>query len=136
MSGPDRYDAVRTAERVARESYGRLVAFLSARTRDIAGAEDALAEAFASALRTWPGTGVPQNPDAWLLTAARRRQTDAARRRKTQRGGEEHLQLMRDGIDRYGPVREGVYAMTGYEGTEAHAARLGHAAPAPTEDQP
>lgn len=92
-------EARRAAERVARESYGRLVAFLSARTRDIAGAEDALAEAFASALRTWPGTGVPHNPDAWLLTAARRRQTDAARRRKTQRGGEEHLQLMRDEIE-------------------------------------
>ena len=46
-----------------------------------------------------------------------------------------YLQLMRDGIDRYGPVREGVYAMTGYEGTEAHAARLGHATPAPTEEQ-
>ncbi|MGE0141479.1 MAG: aromatic ring-opening dioxygenase subunit LigA [Ilumatobacteraceae bacterium] len=38
-----------------------------------------------------------------------------------------YLQLMRDGIDQHGPVREGVYAMTGYEGTDAHAARLGHA---------
>jgi hypothetical protein len=47
-----------------------------------------------------------------------------------------YLQLMRDGIDRYGPVREGVYAMTGYEGTEAHAARLGHATPGRTEEQP
>ncbi len=50
---------LRTAERVARESYGRLVAFLAARTRDIAGAEDALAEAFAAALRIWPADGVP-----------------------------------------------------------------------------
>jgi len=37
----------------------------------------------------------------------------------------DYLQRMRDGIDRHGPVREGVYAMTGYEGTDAHARRLG-----------
>ena len=54
-------EAGRAAERVARESYGRLVAFLAARTRDVAGAEDALSDAFAEALRTWPADGVPQN---------------------------------------------------------------------------
>ena len=37
----------------------------------------------------------------------------------------DYLQRMRDGIDNYGPVREGVYAITGYEGTDAHAASLG-----------
>jgi hypothetical protein len=37
----------------------------------------------------------------------------------------DYLQLMRDGIETHGPVREGVYAMTGYEGTAAHAASLG-----------
>ncbi|MHA6691181.1 RNA polymerase sigma factor [Devosia sp. A449] len=82
------------AERAARDSYGRLVAFLAARTRDVAGAEDALAEAFASALTSWPADGVPDNPDAWLLTVARRRQTDMARRRQTRMAGEVHLQLM------------------------------------------
>ena len=82
-------DAHRAAERVARESYGRLLAFLAVRTRDVAGAEDALADAFAAALRTWPERGVPDNPAAWLLTAARHRQTDAARRRQTQAIGEE-----------------------------------------------
>jgi RNA polymerase sigma-70 factor (ECF subfamily) len=92
-------EAVRTAERVARESYGRLVAFLAARTRDVAGAEDALSEAFAAALRMWPDDGVPDNPDAWLLTVARRRQTDALRRRQTRSAGEEHLQLMADEIE-------------------------------------
>jgi RNA polymerase sigma-70 factor (ECF subfamily) len=66
-------EAGRAAERVARESYGRLVAVLAARTRDLAGAEDALSEAFAAALRTWPVNGVPDNPVAWLLTVARRR---------------------------------------------------------------
>ena len=90
--------AHKAAERAARESYGRLIAFLAARTRDLAGAEDALADAFAAALRTWPERGVPANPDGWLLTAARHRQTDAARRRQTQAMGEEHLQLMAEEI--------------------------------------
>lgn len=38
----------------------------------------------------------------------------------------DYLQRMRDGIDRHGPVREGVYAMTGYEGVDVHSDRLGH----------
>ena len=84
---------------MARESYGRLVAFLAARTRDVAGAEDALSEAFAAALRMWPTDGVPDNPDAWLLTVARRRQTDAIRRRQTRNAGEEHLKLIADEIE-------------------------------------
>jgi RNA polymerase sigma-70 factor, ECF subfamily len=92
-------EARRAAERVARESYGRILAFLAARTRDVAGAEDALSEAFAAALRTWPTEGVPQNPDAWLLTAARRRQTDAARRRQVQNAGQGHLQLIGDELE-------------------------------------
>jgi RNA polymerase sigma-70 factor (ECF subfamily) len=91
--------AHKAAERVARESYGRLLAFLATRTRDVAGAEDALADAFAAALRTWPDRGVPDNPGAWLLTAARHRQTDAARRRQIRDSGEEHLQLMAEEIE-------------------------------------
>jgi RNA polymerase sigma-70 factor (ECF subfamily) len=92
-------EAGRTAERVARESYGRLVAFLAARTRDVAGAEDALGEAFSAALRKWPVDGVPDNPDAWLLTAARRRQTDDTRRKQTRKAGEQHVQLIAEEID-------------------------------------
>lgn len=92
-------EARRAAERVARESYGRILAFLAARTRDVAGAEDALSDAFAAALRTWPIEGVPQNPDAWLLTAARRRQTDAARHRQVRDAGQEHLQLIGDELE-------------------------------------
>ncbi|HET6166719.1 MAG TPA: DUF6596 domain-containing protein [Marmoricola sp.] len=72
------------AERAARTAYGRLVAVLASRTRDIALAEDALADAFERALRTWPDTGVPDSPEGWLLTVARHRQSDllgsAARR--------------------------------------------------------
>ena len=72
-------DARREVERAARDSRARLVAYLAARTRDVAAAEDALSDAFGAALETWPRTGVPDNPDAWLLTAARRRLIDAAR---------------------------------------------------------
>lgn len=67
------------AEAVARRSYGKLIAFLAMRTRDVASAEDALAEAFATALDSWPKTGSPSNPEAWLLTVARRRIIDLAR---------------------------------------------------------
>ena len=76
-------DAVQTVEQVARSSYGRLVAYLAARSRDLAAAEDALAEAFLAALAQWPRDGVPQKPEAWLLTAARRRMIDATRRSAT-----------------------------------------------------
>lgn len=72
-------DASRAAEQVARDSYGRILAYLSARTHDIASAEDALADAFAKALTKWPNDGVPTNPDAWLLTVARNRLTDRQR---------------------------------------------------------
>lgn len=67
-------------EYVARDSYGRLVAYLSVHWRDIAAAEDALSDAFLAALKTWPRTSVPDKPEAWLLAAARRRLIDIARR--------------------------------------------------------
>ncbi len=72
-------DASRAAELAARNSYGRLLAFLSVRSHDIAQAEDALGDAFAKALTHWPTQGVPANPDAWLLTVARNRLTDQQR---------------------------------------------------------
>ncbi|WP_424992884.1 RNA polymerase sigma factor [Oceaniradius stylonematis] len=74
-------EAARAAESAARASYGKLIAILAKRSGDIAGAEDALADAFAKALKSWPETGVPKNPEAWLLTAARNRMTDTQRRR-------------------------------------------------------
>src|SRR5216684_1080954 len=52
-----------TTDAVARRSYGKLVAFLAARTRDVAAAEDALSEAFAAALADWPVKGCPAHPD-------------------------------------------------------------------------
>lgn len=69
----------RTVEQVARDSYGRLLAFLAARSRDVAAAEDALADAFHAALETWPRRGVPEKPEGWLLIAARRRLIDDSR---------------------------------------------------------
>ncbi len=81
----------RLAERVARESYGRLLALLAGRTRDVAAAEDALAEAFAAALAAWPRAGAPVNPEAWLFAAAKRKLIDAARRARTAREGEAEL---------------------------------------------
>jgi RNA polymerase sigma-70 factor (ECF subfamily) len=86
------------AEAVARQSYGKLVALLAARTRDVAGAEDALAEAFAAALVDWPAGGVPRSPEAWLLTVARRKWIDATRRRRSADDGSGHLQLVAEEI--------------------------------------
>ena len=72
-------DARHIAQKVARDSYGRLLAILVARNRDIAAAEDALSGAFEAALRQWPERGVPQNPQAWLITTARNTLSNQAR---------------------------------------------------------
>jgi len=87
------------AEAVARRSYGKLVALLAARTRDVAGAEDALAEAFAAALADWPASGVPRAPEAWLLTVARRKLIDAGRRRRSRQDAGAHLRLVAEEIE-------------------------------------
>jgi predicted RNA polymerase sigma factor len=85
----------RTIERVARESYGRLVAYLCAQTRDVASAEDALSNALISALTTWPRDGVPHNPEAWLLTAARHSLIDHIRHQQVAVASEPTLVLLR-----------------------------------------
>lgn len=86
--------AHRAVEAVARQSYGRLVALLSARTRDVAAAEDALADALMSALTTWPRDGIPRNPQGWLMTAARNRLLDQARHRQVRDQSAPTLELM------------------------------------------
>jgi RNA polymerase sigma-70 factor, ECF subfamily len=94
---PPSDDSARAAaEAVARASYGKLVAYLAARTRDVAGAEDALCDAFAAALADWPVHGVPDKPEAWLMTVARRKLIDAQRRRRTGEDAADHLKLMAD----------------------------------------
>lgn len=92
-------EAGRIAEAVARASYGKLLAFIAARTGDVAGAEDALSDAFATALADWPRHGVPDNPQAWLLTVARRKVIDAARRQRAKQGAGMHLRLLADELD-------------------------------------
>ncbi|MEO6610434.1 MAG: DUF6596 domain-containing protein, partial [Aestuariivirga sp.] len=83
----------------ARESYGRLVAFLAKRTRDVAQAEDALAEAFAAALKDWPRAGVPDNPAAWLIAVAKRKHVDAMRKNKSHADAAGHLLLLAEEIE-------------------------------------
>jgi len=61
---------------LVRDSYGRLLAMLAAPTRDIAAAEDALADAIERALQRWPDDGIPANPQGWILTVARNRLRD------------------------------------------------------------
>ncbi len=85
----------RAVERIARESYGRLVAYLAAHTHDLASAEDALSEALLAALTAWPRDGVPQKPEAWLLTTARHRIIDRVRHENVVLASEHTLTLMR-----------------------------------------
>src|SRR5256712_10447430 len=94
MSGGDGEKVQRTIERVARESYGRLVAYLSVHTQDLAGAEDALSEALLKALTVWPRDGVPQNPEAWLLTTARNSIIDFFRHQRVVLDSEPNLLLL------------------------------------------
>jgi RNA polymerase sigma-70 factor (ECF subfamily) len=89
------------AEAVARRSYGKLVALLAMRTRDVAAAEDALADAFAAALADWPAHGCPANPEAWLMTVARRRALDGARHRRLGDEVVNQLTILADEIDEH-----------------------------------
>ena len=90
----DAAQARSTADAVARRSYGKLVAFLAAAMRDVAAAEDALSEAFAMALADWPRNGCPANPEAWLLTVARRKGIDGNRRRRSGEAAAMQLRIL------------------------------------------
>jgi RNA polymerase sigma-70 factor (ECF subfamily) len=95
MVSPEGNEQARAAtEEVARRSYGKLVAFLAARTRDVAAAEDALSEAFASALTDWPRNGCPRNPEGWLLTVARRKTIDMFRASQRHPSSPDDLELI------------------------------------------
>ena len=96
MNEINREDTHRAIERVARESYGRLVAYLSVHTHDPASAEDALSNALVSALSHWPQEGVPKNPEAWLLTAARHSLIDAIRHQQVVTAGEPTVRLLKE----------------------------------------
>ncbi len=82
-------------ERVARESYGKLVALLAAQFRDLASAEDALSDALMTALVRWPEDGIPASPEGWLLTVARRKLLDLARQ---SRNREQHAAELQEAL--------------------------------------
>lgn len=84
------------AELAARSSYGRLLAYLAAWSRDVTAAEDALGEAFLEAVDAWPRAGVPEKPEAWLLAVARRRLVDVARHAKVEDRASVALRLVLD----------------------------------------
>jgi predicted RNA polymerase sigma factor len=72
-------DAAATVEQVWRQESSRLLGALLRITRDLDRAEDLAQEALAAALAQWPSEGVPDNPGAWLMTAAKRRAIDHIR---------------------------------------------------------
>lgn len=92
-------DAERVVEEIARTSYGRLVAYLSAQTRDPAGAEDALGDALLAALTEWPRDGVPAKPEAWLLSVARHRLIDRVRHDRVQAAAASTMRLIAERPD-------------------------------------
>ncbi len=96
MSGSQEGEVHGTVERVARESYGRLVAYLSVHTNDLGAAEDALSEALLAALTVWPRSGIPERPEAWLLTTARHSIIDAVRHQQVVSASEPTLQLLQE----------------------------------------
>jgi RNA polymerase sigma-70 factor (ECF subfamily) len=95
-----------TIEAIARDSYGRLIAYLAARSGDIAGVEDALAEAFVAALKKWPVDGIPQKPEAWLLHVARNRIIDAARHNQVQQNSETFLRQIAEEAESLADTQE------------------------------
>src|ERR1700761_5682759 len=83
MPGPP--DVRTSAEAVFRREHGRIIASLIRLCGSFDRAEEAMQEAFATALRHWAERGVPDNPAAWITTAAYRKLIDARRRERTRR---------------------------------------------------
>jgi RNA polymerase sigma-70 factor, ECF subfamily len=102
VSGPDE------VARVYRQEYGRCVATLVRVLRDIDLAEEAVQEAFATALEKWATTGLPPNPGAWIVTTARNKAIDRLRREATRedRHAEAALLHQPDEPKEVGPVRD------------------------------
>src|SRR6476620_1793741 len=97
--------------RVFRSEYGRAVAILTRVLGSIDAAEDAVQEAFAAALRTWPQTGMPPSPPGWVITTARNSGIDRLRREATRedrqaRAALLHAQRQPDEPTEEGPVRD------------------------------
>jgi RNA polymerase sigma-70 factor (ECF subfamily) len=92
--------------RIFREESGRTVATLIRVFGDIDVAEDAVQEAFAVALRTWPGDGLPPNPGGWITTTARNRAIDRLRRESRERELLSEVAVLSPGNDDLGMPEE------------------------------
>src|SRR5882672_5701480 len=85
-------DARSAAEAVFRQESGRIVASLIRISGSFDRAEEAMQEAFASALASWPVKGIPENPAAWIMAAAHHKLIDSLRREQTRREKQDSLQ--------------------------------------------
>jgi RNA polymerase sigma-70 factor, ECF subfamily len=95
-------------ERVFREGYGRAVAVLTRLVGDLGLAEEAVQDAFAVAVETWPRDGVPPSPAGWIVTTAKRRAIDRFRRESTRddRHAQALLLFAPDESEELGAVRD------------------------------
>jgi RNA polymerase sigma-70 factor, ECF subfamily len=89
-------DAQEAVTRVHRQEWARVVAALTRRFGDLDIAEEAAAEAFATAVERWPADGVPPRPGAWLTTAATRKAIDRIRRERRRDPKQKEAQLLYD----------------------------------------
>src|SRR6516165_1078052 len=78
-------------EDVFRQESGRIIATLIRIAGSFDLAEEAMQEAFASAVKNWPDKGVPDNPGAWITAVAHRKLIDQARRERTRRENQNPL---------------------------------------------
>ena len=93
VAGGDAHDAL---ARVHREEWARVVASLTRRFGDLDIAEEAAAEAFATAVQRWPVDGTPPNPGAWLTTTANRKAIDRVRRENKRDDKQKQAAMMQD----------------------------------------
>jgi RNA polymerase sigma-70 factor (ECF subfamily) len=89
-------DSTASIEQIFRQHSGRLLAWLIGVLGDFDAAEEALQEAFLTALRRWPADGVPANPRAWLAVTARNRAIDRLRRERRRPGIEDQVSRLLD----------------------------------------
>src|SRR5713226_2364044 len=91
-------DAQAAAESVFREDSGRIIAALIRISGSFDRAEEAMQEAFTSALASWPETGLPRNPAAWITATAHRKLIDQVRRERTRREKQDSLSYETDSV--------------------------------------